>query len=51
MPSEVSRDKMPLMGPSKRLAKPKKKPAKKTGRLGTPKRKTTKKRPAKKSKK
>jgi hypothetical protein len=51
MPSDLARDKMPLIGPSKRLAKGKKKPAKKTGRLGTPKRKATKKRPAKKSKK
>ncbi len=47
MPSEVNRDKMPLMGPSKRLAKPKKKPAKKTGAMGTPKRKAAKKRATK----
>jgi hypothetical protein len=51
MASELMKDRMPLVASSTRLAKPKKKPAKKTGPLGTPKRKATRKRPAKKSKK
>jgi len=51
MASEYQKDKMPLIGPSKRLAKGKKKPAKKTGAMGTPRRKAAKKRPARKSRK
>ena len=51
MPSTAARDVAPLIGSTKRLAKGKKKPAKKTGPMGTPKRKAAKKRPAKKSKK
>jgi hypothetical protein len=49
MASELLRDKMPLVASSKRMAKPKKKPARKAGPMGTPKRKTTRKRPARKT--
>ncbi len=44
MASELAKDKMPLVASSKRMAKPKKKPAKRTGAMGTPKRKATRKR-------
>jgi hypothetical protein len=51
MASELLKDKMPLVASSKRMAKGKKKPARKTGPMGTPKKKTAKKRPARKTRK
>ena len=50
MPSSEARDYNALMGPTKRMATGKKKPARKTGAMGTPRKKATK-RPARKSKK
>ena len=50
MASNEARDYNALMGPTKRMATGKKKPAKKTSAMGTPRKKTAK-RPAKKSKK
>ncbi len=51
MPSTASRDVNPIIATSKSLTTGKKKPAKKTGALGTPKKKATKKKTAKKTRK
>jgi hypothetical protein len=50
--SGTSRDRMFIIGPSKRMTKgTKKKPAKKVGAMGTPKRKAVKRKAAKKTRK
>ncbi len=52
MPTEIGKDNNPLIGPSTRLARPaKKKPAKKTGAMGAPKKKAVKRKPARKASK
>ncbi len=52
MPSEFLKDNPPLIGPSTRMTKAtKKKPAKKTGAMGTPKKKAVKRKTAKKTSK